>query len=108
MADESFRLPKSSYDELVKIIRAYGSSDRDVSLPELKQSTGMHETIISSNNAFLMSVGLIEGGKSKKPTAKGRDLAIALQHDMPDQVSANWRDIALSSEFLRKMVTAVS
>jgi hypothetical protein len=108
MGDEVFRLPKSSYDELVKIIRAYGSTEREVSLDELKQTSGMHETIISSNNAFLVAMGIIEGGKAKKPTAKGRDLAIALQHNIAEQVSANWRDIVIGSEFLNKMVTAVS
>jgi hypothetical protein len=108
MADEVFRLPKSSYDELVKIIKAYGSSDKEVSLPEVKQASGMHETIISSNNAFLSAMGIIEGGKGKKMTSKGRALAIALQHNIPEQVSVNWRDIVLSSDFLRKMVTAVS
>src|SRR5262249_51835239 len=103
MTDEVFRLPKSSYEELVKVIRAYGVTDKEVSLPELKQTSGMHETIISSNNAFLGSMGIIEGGKLKKTTPKGRGLAIALQHNLPDQISANWREIVLASEFLGKM-----
>ena len=108
MPEETFRLPKSSYEELVKVIRAYGVSDAEVSLAELKQASGMHESIISSNNPFLSSMGIIEGGKLKKTTAKGRGLAMALQHNIADQIGANWRDIVLSSEFLRKMVTAVS
>ena len=35
-------------------------------------------------------------------------MAIALHHNISEQVGSNWRDLVLSSEFLRKMVTAVS
>ena len=108
MPEETFRLPKSSYEELVKVIKAYGATDKEVSLPELKQTSGMHESIISSNNPFLGSMGIIEGLKLKKTTPRGRALAIALQHDIPNEISGHWREIVLSSEFLRKMVTAVS
>lgn len=108
MAEETFRLPKSSYEELVRIIRAYGTAGNEASLTDVATTAAMNETIISRNNAFLMSVGIIEGGKAKSATEKGRVLAMALQHDIPDEISTQWRAIVSESDFLQKMVTAVS
>lgn len=109
MPEEAFRLPKSSYGELVKIVRAYGNSGEAANLEEVAQTAAMDKTIISRNNAFLVSVGIIEGGKAVKGiTEKGKALAHALQFDVADDIAAYWRDIVASSEFLRKMVTAVS
>ena len=108
MTEETFRLPKSSYDELVKIIRGYGSSGQSANLDEVAQAAAMDTTIISRNNAFLMSVGIIEGGRAKGITEKGRALSRALQFDVSNDISAQWRDIVASNEFLQKMVTAVS
>jgi len=68
----------------------------------------MNETIISRNNAFLTSIGIIEGGKAKTITEKGRGLAMALQYNNAEEISNCWRSIITNSEFLQKMVTAVS
>jgi hypothetical protein len=108
MPEETFRLPKSSYDELVKMVRAYGSSGQSANLDQVAQTAAMDTTIISRNNAFLMSVGIIEGGKAKGITGRGRALAQALQYNVAEDISSHWRDIAMSNEFLQKMVTAVS
>jgi hypothetical protein len=105
---EEFRLPKSSYDELVKIVRAYASSGQSANLDEVAQNGAMDKTIISRNNAFLISVGIVEGGKAKGITQKGKALAHALQFEVPEDIASNWRDIVISNEFLQKMVTAVS
>jgi hypothetical protein len=45
MTDNKFRLPGSSYDELCKIIKAYGRYDRAVSNEEISQLTGLNETM---------------------------------------------------------------
>jgi hypothetical protein len=108
MVEETFRLPKSSYDELVKIVQAYGNSGEAAALDEVAQSVAMDKTIISRNNAFLSSVGIIQGGKAKGITEKGKALSHALQFNVPDDIAAHWRDIVNSNEFLQKMVTAVS
>ena len=49
---EMYKLPGSSYEELIKIIKAYslGKSGVAVSLDELVQATGMSKTIISTQN----------------------------------------------------------
>ena len=108
MPEETFRLPKSSYDELVKIVQAYGSSGPSANLEEVAQSSAMDRTIISRNNAFLISVGIVEGGKAKGITEKGKALAHALRYAVPEDIASHWRDIVTASEFLQKMVSAVS
>jgi hypothetical protein len=108
MTEDIFRLPKSSYDELVKIVQAYGSSGEAASLDEVAQTAVMDRTIISRNNAFLVSVGIIGGGRAKGITEKGRQLSQALQYNVADDISTHWRDIVTSNEFLQKMVTAVN
>ncbi|HLJ22574.1 MAG TPA: hypothetical protein VKT71_00620 [Candidatus Acidoferrales bacterium] len=108
MAEETFRLPKSSYDELVKIVKGYFNSGQEANLTEVSQTAAMDPTVISRNNAFLISVGIISAGKAKGITEKGKLLAHALQFDVQEDISSRWREIATSNEFLQKMVTAVS
>ena len=45
-----YKLPVSSYDELIKIIKAYGSCKAGVpvSLDDLVKSSGINKTIISN------------------------------------------------------------
>ena len=107
MAEETFRLPKSSYDELVKIIQAYGSTGQAANLDEVSHTAAMDTTIISRNNAFLISVGIIEGGRAKGITEKGRTLAQALRYNVVEDVATRWREVVNSNEFLQKMVAAV-
>lgn len=102
-----FPLPTSSYKELVKIIQGYGRVEVDASLSDVAQSTAIGETIISGNNKFLLAAGIIQGGKRKSVTTIGGELAIALQHDLPDEIAAKWRTIVESTDFLQKVVAAV-
>lgn len=107
MAEDTFKLPGSSYEEICKIIQAYGKLPRPSSLEDVAQTVKMHPTVISRNNAFLSSVGIIDGGKLKSANDIGKDLARALEYDHSDQVSAAWREIVKRSEFLTKMLTAI-
>ena len=91
MGEDSFRLPGSSYTELVKIIRAYGQTTGPVSPDEVTHLCGIHPTQISRNNAFLVSMGVIDQGKKKSVTERGKSLALALEHEMPDEIRARFR-----------------
>ena len=64
---ETFKLPVSSYEELIKVIQAYSSEKEGtiLSLDDLSQSTGMPRTVVSSNNGFLVQIGLITEGNKK-------------------------------------------
>lgn len=106
--NEEFKLPSSSYSEIVKIIKAYShNSDKASSLNELEQLSGIDHTIISSNNKFLLSVGIIEGGNNKKVTSRGIELSNALQYNQEGEISKIWKEVCKDSDFLFKMLTAI-
>jgi hypothetical protein len=108
MTTEKFKLPRSSYDEIIKIIIAYGKSDKPASLSDIFQSTGINTTHISDNNSFLLAVGLIEGGKAKSPTPKCRALSSALDHTYVDKIANGWAVVIQENEFLNKILLAIS
>jgi hypothetical protein len=107
MPEEKVKLPRSSYEELCKIIQAYGLLTRAGSLDDVAARAGMSKTVISANNLFLSSIGLIEGGKAKAPTPKCTELAAALTHDIPDEIQRQWARVVQENEFLNKMALAV-
>jgi len=104
---QEFKLPKSSYDELCKVIKAYALAKADASIDEIANLSGVGESRVSKNSGFLISVGLITEGKAKGATSLGRRLANALEHDQPTEIAAAWREVVQQSEFLRRMVAAV-
>lgn len=106
---ENFKLPSSSYEELVKIIKAYstGKVGQPVTLDSLAQSTSMDKTVISGNNGFLVQLELITEGKAKSPTEKGQKLGRAYIHNVIDDVINIWCEIIDNNEFLSRMLSAV-
>ena len=107
MAIEVFKLPKSSYEELCKIIIAYKEAKDETSLDVLSQYSGMAKSVISRNNAFLSSLDIIEGGNKKKITDMGNGLAQALQHEVEEEIMAHWFKIINENEFMTKMSKAI-
>ncbi|HBP89785.1 MAG TPA: hypothetical protein PKK23_17660 [Nitrospirales bacterium] len=107
MAEEKFKLPRSSYEEICKIIKAYGRLQQAASLDEVAKLCALNKTGISANNAFLSNVELIEGGKAKSATLIGRELAKALEHELPDLIQENWAKVVNGNDFLGKMAVAV-
>lgn len=78
MAD-IFKLPASSYEEILKLIQAYAGAKEGValSLDQINQATGVPRTVVSKNNGFLVQVGLITEGNKKAATEIGRALGRA-------------------------------
>jgi hypothetical protein len=107
MAEDKVKLPRSSYDEVCKIIKAYGRLEKPGNLDQVNSLAGVGKSTVSANNAFLSSIGVIEGGKAKQSTELGRKLAHALEHEIPHEIQAGWRDVVETNEFLRKMALAV-
>jgi hypothetical protein len=107
VTDDIFRLPVSSYDELTKIIRAYSATGSDSSLDDVANTAAMNRTTVSANNGFLKGIGVIEGGNKKSITDRGKRLALALDHEMEDEICDSWREIAQENDFLQKILAAV-
>lgn len=107
MPEEAFRLPGSSYEEISKIIKAYGLCTNPASPGDVTKLCGIHPTIVSKNNAFLVAIGIAVGGKKKQITPLGLDLSRALEHEIPEEIERCWRGIVEANEFLQKVVSAV-
>ena len=108
MAD-GFKLPGSSYDEIVKIVMAYSSGkDGDkYSLATLKQVTKMDTTVISRNNGFLMEIGIVLEGQMKTVTSLGYKLGRAYAYDVQEDIVDAWSEMIDKSEFLGRMLAAI-
>lgn len=108
MAD-NFKLPGSSYEELVKIIKAYstGKMGMPMALDVVAQTAGMDKTIVSRNNGFLVQLGFISEGNKKAPTQEGIDLGRAYSLKMDDQIIRIWTIKIENDEFLSRMLAAI-
>ncbi|MDA8346782.1 MAG: hypothetical protein M0Z66_15150 [Thermaerobacter sp.] len=107
MSDEKYHLPGSSYSELVKVVRAYGTSSDPLSPDDIAKRTGMHPTAVSRNNGFLVEAGIIQSGKKKQITPSGRSLSMALEHNLVDEIASSWQEILRENDFISKLLSAV-
>jgi hypothetical protein len=107
MSDEKFKLPQSSYEELAKVIKAYGHFTEPISLDEVSKFIGLNVSVISRNAGFLLAVGILEPGAKKIPTTNGKKLAHALEHDMPDEIRTWWRQVVSGNDFLTRLIAAI-
>ena len=62
---EAFRLPGSTYEELVNIIVAYGTRDDAANPRDVGKLNSVHQSSVSRNNAFLKQVGVVGGEREK-------------------------------------------
>ena len=100
MTQEKFKLPRSSYEELEKIIKAYSKRKDPATLSDINQASGVGPSVISHNNKFLSAVEIIEGGKEKIATGKGTELGLALEHNRDEEITKAWQTIVKDNDFL--------
>lgn len=105
--DSSFKLPGSSLDEVFKVVQGYASVGKKASLADISKNTGMHTTGISKNVGFLLSLGLLEGGRDKGTTNAGTKLGLALMHDVPEEIETILAGLVSENEFLKNILAAV-
>ncbi len=108
MAD-NFKLPGSSYEEVVKIIKAYsvGKEGQPQTLDAIAQTTGMDRTVVSRNNGFLMQMELLSEGNKKTPTDECFSLGRAYSLNISEEVQKIWRRLIDNCEFLTRMLSAI-
>lgn len=106
---ETFKLPASSYEEIVKIIKAYSSEKEgtNLSLDNISQATGVPRTVVSGNNGFLVQIGIVTEGNKKAATDIGRTLGRAYTSKIQYEVVRLWKEIIAETEFLNRMISAV-
>lgn len=106
---ETFKLPASSLEEIIKIIQAYANEKEGIllSLDDITQSTGIPRTVVSGNNGFLVQIGLITEGNKKSATDIGRSLGRAYISKIDYELERIWKEIIAENDFLNRMVSAV-
>ncbi len=105
---DGFKLPGSSYEELLKIVTAWGHMTSATSNDEVARLVGVDITTISRNNGFLENIGMIEAeGRKKSPHQPGRRAARAIEHSHDEELTRCWRDAVSNSKFMRDTVSAV-
>lgn len=106
---ETFKLPVSSYEELLKLFQAYANGKEGVALTldQVSQATGIPRTIVSKNNGFMVQIGLITEGSKKASTEVGRSLGRAYASNINYEVERIWKEIITENDFLNRMVSAV-
>jgi hypothetical protein len=107
MAEREFRLPGSSYEELVNIIVAYGTRDEAARPGDVGKLDAVHQSSVSRNNGFLTEIGVLQGESKKLITPRGRALALALARRDREEIRKKWRAIVATNEFLQNVVAAV-
>lgn len=86
------KLPRSSYKILRIILLGYlhagGSSRKAATLDAVARATGLNRTLVSSNNAGLADLGIIERvkGGAYALTPEGNDVARALEFEEPELI----------------------
>ena len=108
MAD-NFKLPGSSYDELIKILKAYasGKEGQAQTLDAIAQATGMDKTIISRNNGFLVQMEILTEGNKKTPTEDCFALGRAYELGIVEEIQRIWKKLIDNNEFLTRMISAI-
>ncbi len=94
-----FSLPTSSYEVITKILHAYVlCGDKPATLQEVSSKAGLNKTQVSGNNAFLSSIGLLEGGKQKTLTSRGKNLALAIANKLQADIASAWSSALMDAE----------
>lgn len=108
MAD-NFKLPGSSYEEIIKIIKAYSSGKEGQAQPldAIAQASGIDRTIVSRNNGFLLQMQLLTEGAKKTPTSECFLLGRAYSLNIKEEVQRIWRTLIENNEFLTRMLSAI-
>lgn len=108
MAD-NFKLPGSSYEEIIKIIKAYSSGKEGQAQPldAIAQASGIDRTIVSRNNGFLLQMQLLMEGAKKTPTSECFSLGRAYSLNIREEVQKIWKMLIENNEFLTRMLSAI-
>jgi len=107
MAEEKMTLPRSSMEEICRVIQAYSHFKQGAVPKQVSDIVKSHPTTVSGNNGFLSRIGVLDGGREKSLTELGRDLSLALEHNRSDEIRSTWQEVVKSTEFLSNLVSTV-
>jgi hypothetical protein len=103
--DTKLSLPGSGYEQVSKILHAYAlCGDKPVSLDDVAAKAAMNPSVVSRNNGFLVSIGLLSGGRAKSLTPGGKELALALGHDLQEDAAISWKRAILGAPAAKPVI----
>lgn len=105
--DETMKLPGSGYEFITRVIQAYAAVGGAAALEKVAGVLSVDPSQVSRNTGFLVSVGVLDGGKYKKITAAGSQLALAMNHDNQEEVSRLWREVLEPNAFIQRVLASV-
>jgi hypothetical protein len=103
-----FQMPAHSWQMVRRIVRAYGAAQNDDSsnVESVAKLAGIHRPIVSANNNFLRSVGILDLDKSKL-TALGVKLATGIGVDNTSLVTEALEEIVLTTPILVQLINTL-
>jgi hypothetical protein len=108
MPHSQLSLPAHSYDFIVDILKAYFRiRNREITLEDMAQRSGKNKDMLSRAHPFLASIGALEGGRKKKLTAEGSELAAAITNGLEDQIQKQWKELLISSEAVQPVIEMI-
>jgi hypothetical protein len=100
----TFQMPANSWTMVKRIIRAYGAAqeDEDSNVQSVADLAGMHRPIVSANNGFLRSLGVLDVDKCKL-TPLGVKLATGIGLESAPIVAESLQEIAKTTPVLAQL-----
>jgi len=103
--DKKLSLPASGYQIIEKMLRAYSvAADKESSLDDISKSTGLERTHASKNHPFLRSLRIVVGGKLKKLTPSGSNLALAINLEIEQDIAREWKRVFLTEPAMKPVL----
>jgi hypothetical protein len=100
-----FQMPGHAWSMVKRIVRAYGAAqnDENSNVESVAKLAGIHRPIVSANNNFLRSIGILDSEKNKL-TPLGVMLATGLGLENTALITEALRDAILSTPILAQVV----
>lgn len=108
MKKGKIKIPSSSLSEIKRIIKGYAHQIEAIGLDQIAKLIKMNRSMVSRNSKFLIQIGIIEGGKTKKCTEIGKNIGRALEHNRLNEIKKGWQKIVQANDFLSNLISTVS
>jgi hypothetical protein len=104
----TFQMPSHSWATVKRIIRAYGAAQgsENITVENVANLAGLHRPVVSSNNNFLRSIGIVEVDKPKL-TALGVKLATGIRIDNSSIITEALQDAVGSTPVLCQILNVL-
>lgn len=105
---EKLIIPNSDYNKVTQIIQGYlTKNDEALDLDQISTRSGIQRDIITRNNGFLLSIGILTSGIKKKLSEQGKKLALAIEHSDGEEINRQWESIIHQASLLEPIIQMI-